>query len=104
MYNWLDKERTDERKEDWTNEQFHYKLRKKAWGQFKKECWQIDRRVQEEIRAALEKRIEFLFKQLNIVKTVDLVGKYIKPLKIHKKISDFGQEAKKGKEVKGLAD
>jgi len=104
IYAWLDKEKVDERKEDWTKEQFHYKLRKKAWGKFKKDCWQIDEGAREEIRATLEKRFEFMFRQLNVVDTAGMVNKITKPFEVHKKISDFGQKDKKRKEVKGLAD
>lgn len=77
MYQWLDKEKTDERKEGQTDEQFYYKLRKKAWGQFKKECWQIEAGAREEIRAALEERFEFLFKELKVVNTAAIVEKII---------------------------
>ncbi len=80
MHNWLDKEKADEREEGWTDEQFHYKLRKKALGQFKKECWQIDSSIRKEIRDSLEERFAFMFKELNVLNTVDLVGKFTPPL------------------------
>jgi len=35
IYKWLDQTKQEERSEDMTDEQFHYKLRKKAWGHFK---------------------------------------------------------------------
>jgi fructose/tagatose bisphosphate aldolase len=103
MYAWLDKEKSDERKEDQTDEQFHYKTRKKAWGKFKKECWELEKEVREEIRAALEKRFEFMYKELKVVNTGSLAKKWIKPVKIDKSVADFG-EKEKVKEVKGLAD
>jgi len=103
MYAWLDKEKTDERKEDQTDEQFHYKLRKKTFGQFKKGFWEIEKGIREEIGAVLEKRFEFMFKQLKVVNTESLAKKWIKPVEIHKSLKDFG-EKEKVKEVKGLAD
>jgi len=103
MYGWLDKEKADERSKDQTDEQFHYKLRKKAWGQFKKECWQIDKEVKEEIREALEKRFEFMFKELKVVNTEEMAKKWIKGEKIHKVVGDFSSK-EKIKDVKGLAD
>ena len=103
MYAWLDKEKSDEKKEDQTDEQFHYKLRKKAWGKFKKECWQIDSKVREEIRAALEKRFEFMYKELNVINSLSLAEKWIKPVEIHKTLADF-EAGEKVEDVKGLAD
>jgi len=104
MYDWLDQEKTDERKEGWTNEQFHYKLRKKALGQFKKECWQIDDSIKKEIKASLEKRFAFMFQQLNVVNTTEMVKKIIKAPKIRKTLKDFGSQEKSQEDIKGLAD
>jgi len=103
MYERLDKEMSDERKENQTDEQFHYKLRKKAWGKFKKECWQIDKEAKAEIRVALEKRFEFMFKELKVVNTEEMAKKWIKGEKIHKVIGDFLGK-KKVEDIKGLAD
>jgi fructose/tagatose bisphosphate aldolase len=77
MYQWLDKEKTDERKKDQTNEQFHYKLRKKAWGQFKKDCWQLPEKIKKPIKQALEKRFAFMFRELNVENTKKIVEDYL---------------------------
>ncbi|MEA3355340.1 MAG: class II fructose-bisphosphate aldolase, partial [Patescibacteria group bacterium] len=84
IYAWLDEEKKDERKEDQTDEQFHYKLRKKAWGKFKKECWAVEEDARREIRESLYKRFEFMFKELNVINTESLAKKWIKGMKIHK--------------------
>ncbi|MEN9389194.1 MAG: hypothetical protein RLY61_278 [Candidatus Parcubacteria bacterium] len=39
MYAWIKLEKKSECKEDWNEDQFMYKLRKKCWGTFKKELW-----------------------------------------------------------------
>lgn len=78
MYQWIDEELTDERKKDQTDEQFHYKLRKKAWGQFKKECWSLSEKIKAPIRANLEKRFAFMFKKLNVENTEGVVEKFVK--------------------------
>ena len=103
MYAWLDKEKAEERKEDQTDEQFHYKLRKKAWGEFKKECWQIDKEARKEIREVLEKRFEFMFKELKVVNTEKMAKQWIKGVEAHKTVADF-RGKKEVEEVKGLAD
>lgn len=102
MYKWLDEEKQDERKEEWTENQFHYKLRKKAWGQFKKECWSIEAGARAAIRQDLEKRFTFLFAELNVVNTRKLVDKFIKAPTVNKSLQEFA--SKKVKDVKGLAD
>lgn len=94
MYEWLDEEKVDERKGNWTDEQFHYKLRKKAWGRFKKECWSIDRKRRIAIRKSLGKKFEFLFRALNVVDTRKMVDKFVKPVVIHKSLGDFNIENK----------
>lgn len=89
MYAWIDQEKKEERGEGWSDEQFHYKLRKKAWGRFKRECWQIDGTKKEDIRNVLETKLEFLFKALKVDNTRELVDNVIKPPEIHKKLDDF---------------
>lgn len=76
MYAWVDSKLQGERKEGWTEEQFHYKLRKKAWGKFKKEFWKLSETVKKPISLALEKRFAFMFKELGVEETKDLVKKF----------------------------
>ena len=68
---------SDERKAGDTEEQFLYKTRKKAWGDFKKEIWGIPEENLKEMRDILEQRFALLFQKLNVVDTVDLVSKYV---------------------------
>ena len=104
IYAWLDKEKQDERKEGWTDEQFHYKLRKKGWGRFKKETWQISPKAKGELKTDLEKRFDFLFRQLNVLDTMGLVRKAVKPPVIHKQLTDFGGKKVDRGSSRGLAD
>ncbi len=68
---------SDERKPGDTEEQFLYKTRKKAFGDFKKEMWGIPADNLIKIGDALEKRFSYLFQKLDVVNTVDLVKKYV---------------------------
>lgn len=104
MYAWLDQEKSDERKEDQTDEQFHYKLRKKAWGQFKRACWDIDSDIRETIRRALEERFEFMFRELNVLGTTEMISRTVAVPEIHKDLEDFGKPTVTKKVTKGLAD
>ncbi len=77
IYGHLFEKYAGERKEGETREQFLYKTRKKALGDFKREIWHIPAQNLEAIGQTLEDRFSLLFHKLNVVGTVDLTGKYI---------------------------
>lgn len=104
MYAWLDEHKQDERKEGMTDEQFHYKLRKKAWGEFKQATWNIPEENKSQIRAALSERFEFFFKELNVENTTQLVRKLVKPVVPARTEADFVEFNSPKDEVTGLAD
>jgi fructose/tagatose bisphosphate aldolase len=60
-----------------TEEQFLYKTRKRALGDFKKDMWSIPRKNLSKIGETLEDRFSLLFRKLRVVGTVDLVNKYV---------------------------
>ncbi|MDP2729098.1 MAG: class II fructose-bisphosphate aldolase [Dehalococcoidales bacterium] len=66
----------EKRKGD-TDEQFIYKTRKKAFGDFKKELWDLPGDTTMNIGETLQERFALLFKKLNVINTVDLVNKYV---------------------------
>lgn len=66
-----------ERKEGDSEEQFIYKTRKKAFGDFKKEMWALPEETVARIRDALEDRFSLLFHKLNVIDTVDLVNRFV---------------------------
>ncbi len=76
IYDWLKVEAKDEMKPGMTDEQFFYKSRKKALGPFKKDIMSIAerRRIAEEV----EKIFAFLFDQLKIKDSANLVKQYVK--------------------------
>jgi fructose/tagatose bisphosphate aldolase len=78
MKEWLDQNAQSERKPKDTDEQFYYRARKKAIGPFKRECWSLPADVRAAIAADLEKTFTFLFEQLKIYGTADLVRKSIR--------------------------
>jgi fructose-bisphosphate aldolase, class II len=69
----------EERKPTDTEEQFIYKARKKAIGAFKRDLWQIPEGPRQEIRATLQAKFEFLFRQLAVVDTMETVRRFITP-------------------------
>lgn len=89
IYAWLHKNCIQERKEGWTDDQFIYKTRKKALGPFKKEIYTLSKDLKEKISYMLEKEFSFLFDQLNIKDTKELVDKYVGLMRVEKKKEDF---------------
>jgi fructose/tagatose bisphosphate aldolase len=57
---------------------FLYKTRKKALGPFKRELWELARK--EEILEAQYKKLLFLYQQLGIAGSKEMVARYIKPV------------------------
>src|SRR5512136_588185 len=68
---------SSEAKKGETREQFLYKTRKRAFGDFKKEIWSLPEESVKAIGEALESRFSLLFRELNVVNTVDLVSKFV---------------------------
>ncbi len=68
---------SNEAKKGETREQFLYKTRKKAFGDFKREIWDLPEESARAIGETLEARFSLLFRELNVVDTVDLVAKYV---------------------------
>jgi fructose/tagatose bisphosphate aldolase len=72
---WCRVNAADERKEGETETQFVYKTRKKALGVNKRTLWELP--TKDEIIADQEKKLTFLFEQLNVAGTRALVERYI---------------------------
>lgn len=79
IYNYIREKFSSERKEGQTEEQFIYKTRKKGFGPFKRELWDLSADMRWKIASELETKFEFLFKKLNVVNTDELIKRYIKP-------------------------
>jgi len=77
IYKYLRKACAEERRSSDSEEQFLYKTRKKAFGPFKKKFWDLPSKVRAKIGADLEKKFTFLFEQLNVPRTADLVKKKV---------------------------
>lgn len=103
MYGWIDQTQQKEREPGWTDEQFHYRLRKKCWGKFKKEVWDLPAATRETLRQTLEQRFELIFKELKVTNSAAVVEEHIPVNPIHKEVVDFALEDNQP-EVQGLSD
>jgi fructose/tagatose bisphosphate aldolase len=77
IYDWLKTNLASEAKPGETEDQFLYKTRKKGLGPFKKEIAKLPQKTRDAIAYEVENKFDFLFKQLNIANTKDLVERYI---------------------------
>ena len=82
IYEYMKTEYKSEWKEKDTEEQFIYKTRKKGFGPFKLEMWQLPADTLNNIGAELEKQFSFLFEKLKMTHTQKIVEKYIKPVDV----------------------
>src|SRR3954469_18064968 len=83
---WCFENAADERKPDQTDEQFVYTTRKKAIGPFKRELWDLE--TKDEILAAQRRKVSFLFTELSVIGSRDMVEGYVEPLEIHRPLPD----------------
>jgi fructose/tagatose bisphosphate aldolase len=77
IYKTLRKLCAEERKSTDTDAQFLYKTRKKAFGPFKRKFWDLPAEIRAGIGQDLEKKFSFLFEQLNVQRTAELVKKTV---------------------------
>lgn len=101
---WLFKNAADERKAGDTDEQFLYKVRKKATGPFKKQLWSLPESERAKVRAALEERFAMLFNRLGVERTKGIVDSFVTVHEVHKRPEDFGVSLAVVEDVSGLAD
>lgn len=77
MYSWVDLEKGKDRKGDESDEQFHYRMRKYAWGEFKPELDKASDDFKFTIKDEMKERAKELFSLLRVEGTMEVVNKYI---------------------------
>lgn len=82
IYAYLTEAAAGERKEGDTDEQFFYKTRKKGFGPFKRELWDLPVEVLSALGAELEAQFSLLFRKLNVEGTAETVKRYIRPVDV----------------------
>jgi fructose/tagatose bisphosphate aldolase len=83
IYDHLHQAFADEKKSGMTDEQFIYKTRKKGFGPFRSQFWNLPDEIKTEIGKELEGKFHFLFDKLNAQKTVQ----YIKQMEAPRPVS-----------------
>jgi fructose/tagatose bisphosphate aldolase len=77
IYQHLGARYSQERKAGETEEQFIYKTRKKAFGDFKEAMWQLPESNLQQLGQELEDRFSLIFQKLNVVNTTELVNRFV---------------------------
>jgi len=77
IYDHLRENMAEEKKDGETDEQFIYKTRKKGFGPFKKQMWDLPEENIKGISKELEDRFDYLFKKLKAVNTSEDVKKFV---------------------------
>ncbi|MBI2765163.1 MAG: class II fructose-bisphosphate aldolase [Chloroflexi bacterium] len=72
MHAYADRDLASERSSGETDVQFFYKTRKKAWGPFKQQTWDIPADIRAGLGDALQTKFEFLIRQLKADNTRDI--------------------------------
>jgi fructose-bisphosphate aldolase, class II len=93
IYEWLRESAKDERKPSDSDEQFFYKSRKKALGPFKRQLWELPEPVRAKLAASYDEKFGFLFSQLGVNGTADIVARYVKPPTQHRRAPDSATPA-----------
>jgi fructose/tagatose bisphosphate aldolase len=83
---WLRANAADERKDGQTEEQFLYTTRKKAIGPFKRRLWELEPR--DEVLASQSRKLGFLFTELRVNGSMEMVDRYIKPVAVSRPIPE----------------
>ena len=84
----------DERKADQSDQQFVYTTRKKAIGPFKRQLW--DLAAKDEILAAQRRKIAFLFTELGVNGSAEMVDGYIRPVELRTPMPESLRQAPAG--------
>jgi hypothetical protein len=79
---WVFENAADERKSDQSDDQFVYTTRKKAIGPFKRELWDLESK--DEILAAQRRKFSFLFTELGVNGSRDMIAAYTRPVEVHR--------------------
>jgi fructose/tagatose bisphosphate aldolase len=82
IYDYLRREAASDKKDGDTDEQFIYKTRKKGFGPFKKELWELPQAIRTALGSELEAQFALLFKKLNVGNTLATVNRFVPPVDV----------------------
>lgn len=93
IYEYLDDNHSDERKPSMTDAQFYYTTRKRAFGPFKEQFWDLPRDTKDTICSHLADQFGLLFDKLGVSGNAALVDRYVRPVAVAKPLPASVQTA-----------
>lgn len=88
IYTYIKSEFAKEHKEGQTEEQFIYSTRKKGFGATKKKWWDLSEDVRKPVMSELEDKFGLLFDKLQVVNSMDIVTRTVKPVVVRKELPE----------------
>lgn len=82
MYAWLADKRAEERKEGETDAQFYYKTRKRVFGPFKKDLWNLPADTRAALMSDLETVYGTIMQHLGVSHSAAIVDEIVKPVEV----------------------
>jgi fructose/tagatose bisphosphate aldolase len=82
MYAHLAANHQNERKPDQTDAQFYYTTRKRAFGPFKRQLWDLPNDTKQAIMAELEPTFSLIMRELGVAGSAALVDRIVKPVEV----------------------
>lgn len=76
MYTWCDVNCREEKNPEWSQAQFYVKTRKKAWGPFKKQTWEIHESNQLKIKEALKQECAEYYQSFGVTNSFSVLQQY----------------------------
>ncbi len=93
IYAWLAENRASERKPNMTDAQFYYTTRKRGFGPFKQQVWDMPADVRNAIASELEEKFDLIFQRLNVGNTAEMIDRIVKPSKRSKPVPEALKKA-----------
>jgi fructose/tagatose bisphosphate aldolase len=82
IYAHLAEHNADERKAGQTDAQFYYTTRKKGFGPFKRELWDLPEDVRAQLMSELSGSFDLVMRRLGVAGKADLVDRFIQPVEV----------------------
>lgn len=82
IYAHLAEHNGDERKSGQTDAQFYYTTRKKGFGPFKRELWDLPDETRAQLMSELSRSFDLIMNRLGVADKADLVDRYVKPVEV----------------------
>jgi hypothetical protein len=82
IYAHLAEHNGDERKSGQTDAQFYYTTRKKGFGPFKRELWDLPEETRAQLMSELSESFDLIMNRLGVAGKADLVDRFITPVEV----------------------